>query len=411
MISIRSAAALAIALLGIAASAEAQDVTTVIRAARIIDGRGAVLTNREVVVRDGRIQAVRARSATRDGRLVRVYSLAGMTLLPGLIDAHAHVWWHFNRQGRLHTPADGETAGQGLLSAAANVYATLMAGFTTIQSPGSAEDADLRDWIETQGLPGPRILTSLEPLFDASADPQRLREIVRERAVAGADVIKIFASKSIREAGTQTMSDAQLAAACGEAKRLGLRTLVHAHSAGSVEAAARAGCSQVEHGLFATQESLDLMAARGTWFDPQCSLIFRNYLDNRAKYEGIGSYNDAGFSIMREMIPVAVQGIRRALATKGLNVVYGTDAVAGAAGKNADDFLCRVQDAGESPMHALMAATSLNARSLGLDDRIGAVAPGLEADLIAVWGNPLEDITAMRRVRFVMKRGGVMKND
>ena len=207
------------------------------------------------------------------------------------------------------------------------------------------------------------------------------------------------------------MSDAQLVAACGEAKSLGLRTLVHAHSAASIEAVARAGCSQVEHGLFATQQTLDLMAERGTWFAPQCSLIFRNYLENRAKYEGIGSYNEAGFAIMRDMIPVAAQGIRRALATKGLNVVYGTDAVAGAAGRNAEDLVCRVQDAGEAPMHALMAATSLNARALGLADRIGAVEKGLEADLVAVWGNPLADITAMRRVRFVMKGGKVLKNE
>ena len=193
-----SQTALAFALAAPGVVSAQSPLTIILRPARVIDGRGAMLTNREVVVRDGRITAVRVTSAVKSGDLVRVYPLAGMTLLPGLIDAHAHVWWHFNRQGRLHTAADSETAGQGLLSAAANAYATLMAGFTTIQSPGSAEDADLREWIATQGLPGPRILTSLEPLTDASADPERLRAIVREHAARGANVIKIFASKSIR---------------------------------------------------------------------------------------------------------------------------------------------------------------------------------------------------------------------
>ncbi len=207
------------------------------------------------------------------------------------------------------------------------------------------------------------------------------------------------------------MTDSQLVAACGEAKSLGLRTLVHAHSAAAVRAATLAGCTQVEHGIFVTQDVLSLMAARGTYFDPQCALVFRNYLDNRARYEGIGNYTDSGFAAMERALPLAVADLRMALATPGLKVVYGTDAVAGADGHNAEDLICRVQQAGESPMLAIMAATSLNAEALGMGDRLGTIALGFEADVIAVDGDPLRDITALRRVSFVMKGGRVVRDD
>lgn len=405
-----SAIVVALALAA-ATPAMAQQDTVILRPDRVFDGQGALVRGREVVVHDGRILAVRATRVMAARRGVRVHRLSGMTLMPGMIDAHAHVWWHFNRKDRLHTAGDGETPAQGMLAAWANAYATLMAGFTTVQSPGSPEDADLRDWIAAGAIPGPRILTSLEPLLDAALTPEQLREAVRDRAARGADVIKIFASRSIREAGTQTLSDAQLEAACGAARALGLRTLVHAHSAGSVQAAARAGCTQVEHGLFADQPTLDLLAARGVALDPQCGLVFRNYLENRHRYEGIGNYNEAGFTVMRDMLPVAIAAMKRALTTPGLDVPYGTDAVAGAAGRNAEDLVCRVREAGELPAHALVAATSLNARLLGLGDRIGVVAPGFEADLVAVEGDPVADITAVRRVRFVMRSGRVVRSE
>jgi imidazolonepropionase-like amidohydrolase len=271
------------------------------------------------------------------------------------------------------------------------------------------EDADLREWIATQGLPGPRILTSLTPLTHGT--PDQLRAIVRQRREQGADFIKIFASASIRDGGKQSMTDEQLEAACGEAKAEGLRTLVHAHSAESVRASVNAGCTEIEHGIFVTQAELDLMARKHVYFDPQCSLVFRNYLDNRAKYDGIGNYNAEGFAAMERAIPLAAEDIRKALATSGLKILYGTDAVAGAHGHNAEDLVCRVQKAGEAPMHAIISATSLNAESLHLGDRIGSIAPGMDADIIATDGDPTTDITAVRRVSFVMKGGRVFRND
>jgi imidazolonepropionase-like amidohydrolase len=339
-----------------------------------------------------------------------IYDLSAYTVLPGLIDAHDHLAWHFNAAGKLHTPSDGETPAQGALAMAVNAWATLAAGITTAQSPGSPEDADLRAAIR-QGLPGPRLLTSLEPLDQTSGNPDELRAKVRERKQAGADLIKLFASKSIRDGGARTMTDAQLEAACGEARALGLRTLVHAHSAESMAAAARAGCTQVEHGVFADEATLALLAARGTYFDPQCGLVFRNYLDNRAHYLGIGNYSEAGFAAMESAMPTAVGAVRKALATPGLKVVFGTDAVAGAHGRNVEELVCRVAQAGQTPMDAVVSATSRGAEALGLETQIGAIAPGLQADLIAVDGDPSRDVTALRRVVFVMRGGRVYRNE
>jgi imidazolonepropionase-like amidohydrolase len=406
-----AAPALAAAIVGLTRSTPTGNPTVpgdsvVVRARRMLDGRGGVLRDVALLITGGRIAAI---DSSGKQRAPAEYDLGNLTVLPGLIDTHAHVAWYFNRKGRLHTGDDGDTPAESMLAIAGNAWATLMAGYTTIQSPGSPEDKDLRDWINAGTIPGPRILTSLAPITDPSLTPDALRALVRERRAQGADFIKIFASKSIRDGGDQTLSDAQLAAACGEAKELGMRTLVHAHSAESVRAAVLAGCTQVEHGIFVTPDVLDLLAARGTWFGPQCGLVFHNYLDHRAAYQGIGNYNEEGFAAMERAIPMAVAILRRALATRDLSVAVGTDAVAGAHGRNAEELICRVKEAGEPPMHAIVAATSNNAKSMGLERDIGAIAEGLQADLIAVDGDPLTDITALRRVVFVMKGGRVFK--
>jgi imidazolonepropionase-like amidohydrolase len=298
-----------------------------------------------------------------------------------------------------------------MLSMAGNAYATLMAGFTTIQSPGATEDKDLREWIALGQVPGPRVLTSLGAISSPRLTPDSMRAIVRRRKAEGADVIKIFASASIRDNGAQTLTDEQLQAACGEAKAQGMRTMVHAHSAESIKASVLAGCDQIEHGVFATDEVLKLMADRGVYFDPQICLVFRNYLDNRAKYEGIGNYNEAGFAAMERAIPIATEMFTRAIHTPGLKVIFGTDAVAGAHGRNAEELVCRVQAGKQSPLDAITSATSLGAEALHLGGQIGSIAPGLQADLIAVQGDPTKDITALRRVMFVMKGGRVYKNE
>jgi imidazolonepropionase-like amidohydrolase len=395
-------------ILTLLARPTAAQPSVTLRTSKLLDGKGSTMDGANIVISGATITRV-DRSAPPPGS--PAYDLTGLTVLPGLIDVHDHLVWYINRRGRFHTSEDGDTPEQGMLAAAGNAYATLMAGFTTVQSPGSAQDRDLRDFIALGAIPGPRLLTSLEPLTDASATPEQLREMVRQRAAAGADLIKIFASKSIREGGDPTMSQEQLDAACGEAKMRGLRSLVHAHSSEAMRRAVVAGCTQIEHGIFATDEVLRMMVQRGTYFSPQCGLVFQNYLDHRAAYMGIGNYNEAGFAAMEKAIPLAHAAFQRAIAMPGLKVVYGTDAVAGAHGRNAADLACRVREGGQSPMDAIVSATSLNAQSLGMGNRLGAIANGMEADIIAVEGDPTKDITALSRVVFVMKGGRVYRNE
>jgi imidazolonepropionase-like amidohydrolase len=384
--------------------ARAQEAPIVLRASTLLDGRGNMQHDVEIVVQNGKI--LRIGKTGSSGKGLKAYDLRRLTVLPGWIDLHDHITWHFGPNGKLEDKS--ETPAQAALSEAANAYATLMAGFTTIQSVGSPEDKELRAAIENGGLPGPRVLTSLEPIADPKLTPEQIRDIVRKRKAEGADVIKIFASKSIREGGGRTLDDDQLRAACGEATAQGLRTLVHAYGL-AVRASANAGCTQVEHGTYATQEDLDAMAAHGTYFDPQVGLVIHNYLDNKAKFLGVGNYNEAGFAKMQEVLPLIAAMWKQALATPRLKIVFGTDAVAGAHGHNAEEFIYRVQ-AGENPTDAMVDANSRAAASLGLQDHIGSIAPGMQADIIALDGDPVKDITAVRRVVFVMKGGRVYKN-
>jgi imidazolonepropionase-like amidohydrolase len=381
--------------------------TIAVSAQRVFDG-SRMLGPATVVVEGGRITSVGQLPAGFRG--VR-YDLGDATLMPGLIDVHIHATWYFNAQGRFHTSSDGETPAQGAIAAAGNAYAMLMSGITTAQSMGSPEDRDLRDAIDRGAIPGPRLLTSLGSLSEASGGPDELREKIRGFKARGANLVKLFASKSIREGGAQTMTDAQLQAACSEGRTQGLRVIVHAHAAEAMKAAVLAGCDQVEHGVFATDEVLQLMAERGTYLSPQCGLVFRNYLDNRAKYQGIGNYNDAGFASMEASMPLAVAAMRRATRTRRLKVVFGTDAVAGAHGRNVEDLICRVTEAGQPMLEALASATSVAAASMRLADSLGTLAPGKLADLVAVPGDVTRDATALRRVHFVMKGGRLYKRE
>jgi len=383
--------------------AVAQERAIVLKAATILDGRGQILHNTIIVVEAGKIARIGGDAPA--GAIT--YDLTSLTITPGWIDTHAHIFWHFDN-GRL--AGKDEPPIRAMLHATDNAIVTLNAGFTTIQSPGSPEDKDLREAIARGILPGPRMLTSLEPLDEKSGPPEKLRELVRERKQQGADFIKLFASKSIREGGTQTMTNDQLQAACGEAKSLGLRTIVHAHSAESAKAATLAGCTSIEHGAYVTDEVFTLMAQHGTYYDPNIGLVLQNYLANKEKYLGIGNYNEQGFAFMEKGITIVLDTFKKALKHKDLKIAYGTDAVAGAHGRNYEEFIVRVRDGGQEPMAALMSATSISAQSLGLQDKIGTIAPGMDADIIAMDGDPLRDVTAARRVVFVMKGGKVYEN-
>src|SRR5205807_9195662 len=184
-------------------------------------------------------------------------------------------------------------------------------------------------------------------------------------------------------------------AACDEAKKLGLRTLVHAYKE-AVRAASIAGCTEVEHGTLATDDDLKLLAANGTYLDPQAGLIIENYLLNKEKYVGTPGYTEEGFAAMAKILPMNHQLVQHAVKTPGLKIVFGTDAVAGAHGRNAEEFIDRVRDGGQDAMEEMVSANASGAEALGMGDQIGRIAPGLHADVTALDGDPVKDITAVR---------------
>ena len=373
----------------------------VIATDKLFDGRGHVLPATHIVVQDSKIVALDPKASPID------YDLRGLTVMPGWIDAHVHITWSFGPDGR-NEGADATTQFAAYQSAA-NAYATLMAGFTTVQSVGSPMDVPLRDAIAKGALPGPRILTAVQPLEgegEKTGTPDQIREFVRKQKAAGADLIKIFASESIRKGGGMTLSQEQLSAACGEANKQGLRTLVHAYK-DAVRAATLAGCTEIEHGTMANDDDLKLVAEHGTYFDPQAGLVLENYMANKDKFIGTEGYTEEGFAAMTKAVELDHDIVRRAAKIPGLKIVFGTDALAGSHGRNAEEFIDRVRDTGIDPMSAMVSAQSLGAEAMRLSDRIGSIAPGYEADIIALDGDPGKDITAVRRVGFVMK-GGVV---
>lgn len=385
-----------------------QSETTVLRASMILDGRGGSLPDRDIVVRDGVIDSI---VPAGQGRGTAIYELDGITLLPGLIDTHVHMEWHFDRTGKLRSRAVEESPEEAMLYAAENAWVTLRGGVTTVQSVGSRSEGALRDAIDRGFVPGPRILTSLGSIGGGDATPDELRARVGQFAERGADVIKVFASASIRVGGTATLSQAQLDAICGEATALGLRAVVHAHGPVSAQRTALAGCTAVEHGALLDRETLELLAERGLYYDPNIDLIFRNYFENQDRYLGIGGYTEEGFDQMRQAVPRALAVFQEALTVPGLKIVFGTDAVAGAHGRNYQELVYRSQQGGQAPMDTVVSATSLAAESLGMDGKIGAIAPGLAADIIGTDGDPSQDIAALGSVRFVMKGGKVYRNE
>ena len=404
----------------------------VIAADRVFDGNGGVMQNRRIVVEGSKIVAIEPLSAAGPTPANQAgmghpgseqpgseqsaaqsdqvdYDLRGLTVMPGWIDAHVHITWIFGKDGK--NAGTSGTTQDDAYKAASNAWVTLMAGFTTVQSVGAPNDVPLRDAIARGEIPGPRILTAVEPLEGKGAEsgtPDEIRAFIRKQKAAGADLIKIFASKSIRQGGGMTLSWEQLSAACDEAKKQGLRTLVHAYKE-AVRAAALAGCTEVEHGTLATDADLQVLAEKDTYFDPQAGLVIENYLQNKQKYLGTEGYTSEGFAAMEKILPVNCDLVRQATKIKGLKVVFGTDAVAGADGRNAEEFIDRVH-CGVEPMAAMVSAQSLGAEAMGLGDEIGALAPGMQADIIALEGDPSKDITAVRRVVFVMKGGVIYKN-
>jgi imidazolonepropionase-like amidohydrolase len=358
----------------------AQNQPIVIKAGTLLDGKGGVQKNASIVVVGSKIEKL-------DPSAKATYDLSKLTVLPGMIDTHVHIAWHFGPDGR-YQPRDTSQ---------------------TVQSVGSPIDGDARDAINRGVFPGARILTSLRAINSPTLTPDQIHEAVKKMKADGSDLVKIFASKSFRDGGGATLNKEQIEAACGEAKLQGLRAIVHVYGPETITQVSDAGCTSVEHGTLITPEVLKHLAAKGTYFDPNIGLVAQNYLEHRANYLNIGNYTEEGMAAMERSIPIALKVFKQALATPGLKIIFGTDAVAGAHGHNVEELIYRVQKGGQDPKSAITSVTSLSAESINMGDKVGAIAPGMEADLIAVDGDPLKDITALRRVVFVMKGGKVYK--
>jgi imidazolonepropionase-like amidohydrolase len=406
---------------------EGQESVTYVRAARLLDGRGgAALAPAVVRIEGERIVAVGANLPVPAGS--RVIDLGSATLLPGLIDLHTHLT---SRMG-VHWE-DGlvkTTPGHDALWGARNARVTLDAGFTTVRDLGPTwpyVDVDLRNAINEGAVPGPRMLVAGNyvsstggagdarqfsvyvdvPVVKNLADgPDEVTRAVRTNLKNGADFIKILATGAILSKGispgAQQYSDAEIQAAVTEATRWGRQVASHAHGAGGIKASIRAGVRTVDHGSALDDEAIALIKAssRRTFYVPTLYTSAAIALDGEKN-----NIPAAERERSRQMAAVKEAGFRRALAA-GIPIGFATDAAVIPHGLNAREFSVRVR-LGETPMSAITSATALNAEILGWQDRVGTVEAGKFADLIAVAGDPLTDITELERVVFVMKGGAV----
>ncbi len=427
----RRALILATALVTAGQTAHAQTAVTIVRAAHLIDGRGgAVLSPATVRIEGERITAVGSNLPVPAG--ARVIDLGSATLLPGLIDLHTHLT---NRMG-VHWE-DGlvkTTPGHDALWGARNARVTLEAGFTTVRDLGPTwpyVDVDLRNAINEGAVPGPRMLVAGNyvsstggagdarqfsvyvdvPVVRNLADgPDEVTRAVRTNLKNGADHIKILATGAVLSKGiapgAQQYSDAEIQAAVTEATRWGRFVASHAHGAAGIKASIRAGVRTIDHGSDLDDEAIALLKAseRRTFYVPTLYTSLAIAED--------GEKNNVPASERersRQIATLKEAGFRRALAA-GIPIGFATDAAVIPHGRNAREFEIRV-GFGETPMAAIVSATVLNAEIIGWGDRVGSIAVGKFADLIAVAGDPLGDITELQRVRFVMKGGEVIKQE
>jgi len=375
----------------------------VILTTHALDGHGAEIANATIGVADGKITSL---EAPMEGEVI---DLRGYTVLPGWIDTHVHLGSHWDKSGRIAT--EDEPPMEASLGIAQAAWDSLMGGFTTVQSVGEMAEKPIRDAIRDRGFPGPRVLTSLD-WIDGTPETtdEELRAMVRERKAQGADLIKIRASNSQRVGAKPTLTESQLKVLCDEAKAVGLRPMVHAYRS-QVAAAARAGCHQIEHATYATPEEIKVAVDQGVFMSPQVGLVVQNYIANQDRYLGEGNYTEEGMAIMLRDMPLDFEICTQVAGMPGAKLVFSTDATAGAHGQNADEFIGRVEHCGQTPMQALVSAGKIAAEALEMGDRLGRLAPGYEADIIALDGDPLEDINAVKRVVFVMRGGVIYKWD
>ena len=404
---------------------------TVIHAAHIFDGASDKLAGPvTLTVTNGRISAVASGTTTVPG--AEVIELGDQTLMPGLIDVHKHMGGSPSLgmnpfQSRL-TISELETA----IGAAAMARKLLLEGFTTVRNMGSTDGVDLalkRD-IDRGWVPGPRIVVSLEPISvsgghsdprngidtawtsrtwggSVADGPEEFAKEVREHRRRGAEIIKIMPSGGVLSIGddpkVQTMTDAEIKSAIDTAHNLGLKVAAHAHGKAAIDCAVRNGVDSIEHGTYADAESFQLMKEHGTYLVP--TLLVADQVHELALHHP-EQLNPSAAQKALEVTPL-MKGMLGSAYKAGVKIAFGTDT---SRGTNAHEFALLVS-AGMTPADALFAATRNAADLLSMTGSAGCLHPGCFADMIAVNGNPLQDITTMEHVQWVMKGGTVYKRD
>lgn len=434
------AAAALLAATGVAAQSSAVTPvspgagTTFVHVGRLLadPATGVVQRDKTLVIEGNQVVEVRDGFVSGDGGEARIVDLRDSFVLPGLIDSHVHLTGQQNPNARLEevTQSNAEQAMVG----ARYARRTLMAGFTTVADLGGSNEAvfALRDAIRRGDVPGPRVIAagSSVSVHGGHGDINGYREdvmhilspesvcsgvddcmrAVRTQVRAGADIIKITATGGVLSntaAGLgQQFSDGELAAIVGAAHRMGRRVTAHAHGVDGINAFLRAGGDSIEHGTYLDDESIRLFRREGTWLVP--TLLAGDFVARIASGPD-NFFTPAQTAKALEAGPRMLDMVRRAHAG-GVRIAFGTDSGVSAHGDNAQEFALLVR-AGMTPLEAVQSATVGAAAHLRISQEAGRLAPGMPADLIAVTGDPLTDVTVLERVRFVMKGGVVYRAD
>ncbi len=424
-------------LLAAASSLDAQELkgsgTVALRAARLIDGTGAAaVTNGVVVVTDDKIVAVGKQGAVTIPAGAKLVDLGDVTLLPGFVDAHTHIIGRELADPQANDAAVRDYQATGAIIGVANAQKTLLAGFTTIRNVGAPDfdDMALRKAVNEGNVIGPRMqnaghaigitgghcdengfrpgLMDGNPMLGVADGPDQIRAAVRYQAKYGADVIKMCATGGVLSegdaVGVQQYTYEEMKALVDEATKLERKVAAHAHGAEGIKTAVRAGVSSIEHGSFLDEEGARLMVQHGTYLVPTLSA---GEAAVRAADAGIlkglrAQKARAAAAAMKNGVKIAVKD--------GVPIALGTDAGVGAHGTNGHEFTLMVEWGGMTPMQSIVAGTMSGAKLLGWDKQIGSLAAGKWADVVAVPGDPLQDIHVMERPVFVMKNGYVYKS-
>ena len=402
---------------------------TALKATRLIVGDGTTIDNAIVIVEGERITAVGPAGRVAIPAGARIIDLTGFTILPGLIDCHTHITSIDNDGGDM--AALKETGANSAIYGVINSKKTLEGGFTTIRDVGASGWADIavRNAINQGLIPGPRIYAAGPALgiLGGHADvngysplvyipgtgaivtgADEVRRQVRMNVKYGADLIKIVATGGILSSGdavtNSQFSDDELRAAVEEATRLGRKVAAHAHGAKGILAATNAGVASIEHGSLIDDAGIAAMKAHGTYLVP--TLIILEDIINHGVENGTPSYSIAKAKAIEPERRVRLRKAYKA----GVKFAFGTDATGSIHGRNAQEFKLDVDQLGATPMEAIMMATSSAADLIGVSDQLGTVTAGKLADIVAVQGNPLDDVTKLEHVSFVMKGGVVVKD-